>query len=86
MVRLNTTDAAALARVAKYRRFGSERRARMLEHVSPAARAIGQIIITGRTADASPDYVRAADDIAKWASAPRGRKSAAIAEEQFATR
>jgi hypothetical protein len=58
----------------------------MLEHVSPAAQEIGQIIITGRKADASPDYVRAADDITKWASASRGRKSVEIAEDQYATR
>jgi hypothetical protein len=85
MVRLNTSDAAALARVAKYGRFGEARRTRMLEHVSPEAKAIGEIIITGRSAGANEDYIRAATDINKWA-ASRGRKSNLIREERFAVR
>jgi len=68
MVRLNSTDAAILARVAKYPRVGVGRRRNMLAKASQDAKAIGDILITGNEAGASPDYIRAAHNISEWAA------------------
>jgi hypothetical protein len=68
MVKLNSTDAAILARVAKYSRVGSARRHNMLEKASPDAKAVGNIVITRNEAGASYDVVRAARNILEWAA------------------
>ena len=71
MVRLNSTDAGILARVAKYSRVDVGRRRRMLEKASQEAKAIGDILITGNEVGVSPDYVRAAHNISEWAASER---------------
>jgi hypothetical protein len=71
MVRLNSTDAAILARVAKYPSVGVGRRRHMLEKASQEAKAIGDVLITGNEAGVAADYVRAAQNIREWADAER---------------
>ena len=68
MVALNSSDAAILARVAKYSRFAPVRRRKMLQKASPEAQAIGNIVITRDYNAATPDYARAARDIVEWAA------------------
>ncbi len=68
MVRLNTSDAAILARVAKYRTRSPERSERLLTHAGNDAKVIGDILIRSEhRAGASADHVRAANDILEWA-------------------
>ena len=67
MVKLNRTDAAILARVAKYPRLGPVRRRQMLAEASPAAKAVGEVLITRREAGVEDDYARAAHNIMEWA-------------------
>jgi hypothetical protein len=71
MVKLNGTDAAILARVAKYSSVAPVRRHRMLEKASPQARVIGNIVITHNENGAAPDVVRAARNIMEWAAEER---------------
>ncbi len=75
MVKLNSTDAAILARVAKYSSIAPVRRRRMLEKASPEARVIGDIVITHDEKGASPDVVRAARNIMEWAEEEKPKRA-----------
>jgi hypothetical protein len=79
MVELNSTDAAILARVAKYSTIAPVRRRRMLEKASPQARVIGNIVITQNESGASEDVVRAARNIMEWAAEERPERTTAVA-------
>jgi hypothetical protein len=79
MVKLNSTDAAILARVAKYSTIAPVRRRRMLEKASPQAKVIGNIVITHNETGASEDVVRAARNIMEWAAEEQPERAAAIA-------
>lgn len=68
MVKLNRTDAAILARVAKYSMIDIARRLRMLDKASPDAKVIGNIVITRDENGAPGDFIRAARSIMDWAS------------------
>jgi hypothetical protein len=78
MVKLNSTDAAILARVAKYSKVGAVRRRHMLEKASPEAKQIGNIVITRDEDGASPDLVRAAHNIIEWAAEERSERTEAV--------
>jgi hypothetical protein len=75
MVKLNRTDAAILARVAKYSKVGPVRRRHMLEKASPEAKEIGNIVITRNESGASPDLIRAARNIMDWAAEERPERA-----------
>lgn len=67
MVRLNTSDAAILARVAKYRTRSPERSRNLLTHAGEDAKVIGDLLIRDTSDGANADHLRAADDIRRWA-------------------
>jgi hypothetical protein len=58
----------------KYSKMEPVRRRHMLDKASPEAQVIGTIVISGNYKGASPDQVRAARDIEKWADEERPKQ------------
>ncbi len=83
MVRLSTTDAAILARVAKYRTRSPQRSRDLLTHAGEDAKVIGDLLIRDRAEGADDDHLRAADDIRRWAGKVAGCKPAREANQGY---
>ena len=79
MVKLNGTDAAILARVAKYSKVEPVRRRHMLDKASPDAKVIGNIVISRDENGAPDDFIRAAHSIIDWAAEERPERTEVVA-------
>ena len=79
MVKLNRTDAAILARVAKYSKVEPVRRRHLLDKASPDAKVIGNIVITRDENGAPDDFIRAARSIMDWAAEERPERAEVVA-------